>query len=339
MNKYQHLRYKVINKCLRDFDNYYGWRELADECIDEIVKLNGERETISRKTLYNDLAYIKSPDGYDMHIVTHKQGKNVYYRYEDPSFTIDKQPLAPNEIEKLKEAITTLSGISGRNEFDYIVDIIPRLESSLGVKIDATPIIAYQSNPDLKNNEYVDVLYQHIRNKRVLQIVYEPFNKDELIYCFHPYFLKQWNNRWFLFGLDPVIKKRDGYHPINVPIDRINNIEILDHVFIENKEIDFIGYFDDVVGVTKIKENKPTLISLKLNPFIANYLDTKPITSNQKKIKLNEDGFYYTSIKVRTNPELYSLLLSYGNGLEVVGPEEIRKEMQHRIDGMMKFYK
>jgi predicted DNA-binding transcriptional regulator YafY len=338
MNKHQHIRYKVINRCLRDFDNYYGWRELAEQCIDEIIKINGDRETISRKTIYNDLAYIKSPNGFNMEVITYNQGKNVYYRYEDPSITIDKQPLAPNEIEKLKEAISTLSGISGRNEFDYIIDIIPRLESSLGIKIDSTPIISYQSNPDLKNNHYVDELYQHIRNKRVLEIVYQPFNKEPVIHCFHPYFLKQSNNRWFLFGLDKEVRKHEGLHPVNLPIDRIQSITMLNKKYIPNTEIDFTTYFDDIIGTSKYKDRKSTLITLKLLPSIANYFDTKPITSNQKKIKIGEDGFYYTTIKVRPNNELYALLLSYGEGLEVISPEDVRAAMLQRVEKMKLLY-
>jgi predicted DNA-binding transcriptional regulator YafY len=108
--------------------------------------------------------------------------------------------------------------------------------------------------------------------------------------------------------------------------------------YIPNHEIDFNTYFDDIIGTSKYKDQKLTFITLKLSPFIANYFDTKPITSNQKKVKLNDDGFYYTSIKVRPNNELYALLLSYGEGLEVVSPPEVRIQMQLRIEKMNKMY-
>ncbi len=340
-NKNQMTRIKVINQCLRDFDNDYGWRDLQHECIDALPLINGEeRETISKKTIYNDLNYLRSSDGYNMEIETYKKGRNAYYRYTDPSMTIDKQPLSKSELELFKEALITLASISGRNEFDYFADILPRLETSLDVNLDESPIISYQSNTELKNADFVNILFKHIRNKKVLKIKYQKFN-EVLIqqYTFHPYFLKQYNNRWFLFGQDPEIRELYGYHPINLPLDRIENIEISDDDFIPNTEIDFVEYFDDIVGVTKRSDAEFTKIELKIHPNTAPYIHTKPLHPYQKKLTLNKnDGFYYTTLELYPNNELYSVLLSYGTGVEVISPTFIRDYINNKVIEMKEMY-
>ena len=54
-------------------------------------------------------------------------------------------------------------------------------------------------------------------------------------YEIHPYFLKQYNNRWFLFGLHPESWKHDW----NVAIDRIITVHESKVKFIPNEEIDW----------------------------------------------------------------------------------------------------
>jgi transcriptional regulator with XRE-family HTH domain len=51
--------------------------------------------------------------------------------------------------------------------------------------------------------EYIGDIYNAIVNQRVLRITYKPFTTNkELTFEIHPYHLKQFNNRWFLFGLN-----------------------------------------------------------------------------------------------------------------------------------------
>ncbi len=333
--KNQFLRIKVINKCLRDFDNLYDWRALEDSCADELTKAtNGQRVHITRKTIYNDIDYIKK--NYNVEIITSKIGRNAYYRYASEDMTIDDQPLGPSELERFKEAVLTLSTISGRNEFDFIADLLPRLETSLNVELEKYPIISYQKNDELFNGHLVNELYQYIRNKTVLIIEYKTFKGELLKYELHPYFLKQYNNRWFLFGFDKESHEQ-GLYPINLAIDRINSINPTKKKYRKN-DIDFIDYFEDIIGVTKYKNVKKEKIELRISPALFPYIRTKPLHPQQKTLKLGEDGCYYTSIQLRPNPEMYALFLGYGDGLAVMGPNNVVEEMKKKIKNMIENY-
>ena len=107
-------------------------------------------------------------------------------------------------------------------------------------------IIEYEYNPDLKGNKFIKNIYEAIINKVVLKIIYKPFEKKEQEFNLSPYYLKQYNNRWFLFGKDSNFSSIS-----NLPLDRIQSIERIGLQF-EKNPVDFegkmdYGYFDDIV--------------------------------------------------------------------------------------------
>lgn len=64
----------------------------------------------------------------------------------------------------------------------------------------------------------------------------------------NPYHLKQYNNRWFLFCFN------EEYQTIsNYPLDRIVSLEELNKEF-EPSTINWMDYFEDIIGVTKPEE-------------------------------------------------------------------------------------
>lgn len=337
MDKNQMLRQKVINNCLRDRNRQYRWSDLAFECTDALTdKAIAKKETLSKKTIHNDLNYIR--DNFDVEILEIKRGRYNYYTYADPGMSIDKQPLSSDELEKFKQAIATLSSISGRNEFDYIASILPRLETSLDVDIESKPVISYQSNDDLRNSDLIPDLFNHIRNEEVVKIIYEDFKGEVYQYTFHPYFLKQHNNRWFLFGLDENVRREHGYFPLNVPIDRIEKLEVIQEDYIQNNEIDFDDYFDNIMGVTKFSDQEEVIITFKVDRSFAHYIRTKPLHPYQKRLQLKDDNFYHSSLKLIPNNELYNTILSFGEKIEILSPPNVRNELAKRINKMNNLY-
>ena len=79
-----------------------------------------------------------------------------------------------------------------------------------------TPVIGYEKNPFLTGIENLSVLYNYIVNKQVVKIKYKHFTRGEMNHIMHPYYLKQYNNRWFLFG----ITERDKDGLTDLPLDR-----------------------------------------------------------------------------------------------------------------------
>jgi predicted DNA-binding transcriptional regulator YafY len=103
------------------------------------------------------------------------------------------------------------------------------------------PVIEFDNNPFLKGLEHLETLYSAILNKQVLSISYQAFTSKEVIqYTIHPYYLKSFNQRWFLFGYNP---ETDNY-PWNLAIDPIEGIETASKKYKVNNKIDCNEYFE-----------------------------------------------------------------------------------------------
>jgi hypothetical protein len=84
--------------------------------------------------------------------------------------------------------------------------------------------------------------------------------KKPVNYKMNPYFLKQYNKRWFLFGLNSFDKLL-----YTLPLDRIKKIDITKDDYIENTIVNFSEYFEDIIGVSRRLEDNPIKIKLMFN--------------------------------------------------------------------------
>ena len=255
----------------------------------------------------------------------------MYYRYADPDFSIEKVPVTPEEMDQLKETILMLNRFNGMPHFEWMEEILSKLEDKFHLKGAEDSVIGFEQNLDLKGLENITPLFEAIVNKQVLNIRYKSFKKNKPITCeVHPYYLKQYNNRWFLFGWNTEFGAIT-----NFALDRI---EAVSHMLGEYKPkpagLDFDEYFDDVVGVT-IPKGKVEHIVMRVAPDRYPYIKNKPLHPSQH----NYDKEFRVSIDVIPNNELIALLLSFGSQLEVLEPQNVREMMKEHVRTLNKFYK
>ncbi len=105
----------------------------------------------------------------------------------------------------------------------------------------------------------------------------------------------------------------------------------------QNDGIAFSEYFDDIIGVTLDSEAEPQQILLKVTNTLMPYIETKPLHGSQK-IKQRTTDFTLLSLDIIPNYELIALLLSYGDGIEVVEPTDFRKTIAEKVKSMYKKY-
>jgi len=135
---------------------------------------------------------MESEQGYSVPLEKNQDGRKVYYRYSDPNFSINNEPLNEAEAEQLKEALLTLNRFKGMPQFEWVNEIITRLQSSFNLVQNDRQIIEFEHNPFLKGLEQITDLYYAISYKKVLTIAYKSFRqKEQSIFNFHPYYLKQ----------------------------------------------------------------------------------------------------------------------------------------------------
>ena len=324
VNKNALLRYQVLDRCFRNTGRMYFWDDLLNECNDALMDFDPECGGIGRRQLFDDIRFMESEQGWSIALERIRYDRKVYYRYEDPSFSINNQPLNESEAEQIKAALQIFSRFSGTPQFAWVNEMIPMLETKFGLIERKNEVISYESNIDLKGLEYLTPLFNAIINERVLKIMYQDFrsqNPYELI--LYPYYLKQYNNRWFILGFN------ENHNQIyTLALDRIVSLEETNEDY-KPTDTDWDDYFYDMIGVTRQSGVEVCEVILKFSPEIAPYVITKPIHPSQIN-KIDSSGLEI-KIKVIPNHELENVILSYGEKVMVVTPQELKERIAERL--------
>ena len=270
---------------------------------------------------------MESEAGYSIELDKVKDGKKKYYRYSDKNFSINKQPLSLTEAEQLKDTIMMLNRFKGLPQFDWMEEVLARFEDTFKLKANVGSVVSFEQNPYLRGIEHFTSLFNAIINKQVLKIEYKASFGESQQYEIHPYFLKQYNNRWFLFGISQL----EGQNKLmNMAIDRIVGFEPMHQVeYIENKDIDFVEYFDDVIGVTVPNDKTIEKIRLKIDKARYSYIESKPIHPTQTVKEKNEE-YAVIELKLILNYEFETLLLGFADSVEILEPESLRETISSR---------
>jgi predicted DNA-binding transcriptional regulator YafY len=333
INKNAFIRYQTLDKCLRKQGRQFFIEDLLEECNKALLDHNPSSSGIQKRQVQYDIQFMESEAGWSCPIGRFKDGKRVFYRYEDPSYSIKNQPLNETEAEQIRSALQILSRFQGMPQFSWVNEMIPKLEQKFQLKTDSAKIISFDNNEYLTGIENLGSLFNYILYKKAISITYKSFKRDkEVIFAIHPYHLKQYNNRWFLFGLN------DETHSIyNLALDRIISISEANLPYIENSEIDFNEYFEEIVGVTKPAGVNPEVIKLQFSSEQAPYILTKPIHGSMKKISHDDNGLI-VSILVIPNYELSKLILSFGESVKVLQPQELKEIISKSTLESLKHY-
>lgn len=331
-NKNATIRYKALDRCFRNPGKKYFIEDLMEACNEALLEVAPDSSGVQKRQIYDDIKFMKDSKGFEAPIESFHEGKRKYYRYSDLSFSIDNQPLNELEAQQLRETLMTLSRFRGLPQFEWVEEMKVRLEQTLHLK-PQNEIISFEENPYLSGREFIGDLYNAIVNKQPLKITYHSFKKDDRqIIEIHPYFLKQYNNRWFLLGFNEKFGNIQ-----NLALDRIQSIATSSIPYRENEKFDFQEYFSDVIGVTIPENEKPIKITLKIMAALWPYVKTKPIHESQKRKEENE-SFAIIEVEIIPTFEFFSKILSLGAGVEVVKPDFVRRKIISEIDRMKENY-
>ena len=327
-NKHALIRYNVLNKCFSNKWKRYFIEDLIEVCSAELTDYNGVATTVSRRQILEDITFMRSESGYRAPIVSMKEGRRVYYRYDPIDFSIGSQPLNDSELEQLQLALATLNRVKGMPQLEWVNTVTTKLRSGLNLNpLQSSVAISFEENEFLKGLEYLEDLYQYIIRKQPLLIQYQGYKQENaIVYSIHPYYLKQYNNRWFLFGLNAELQSIQ-----NLALDRMVDIKEAAFSYIDST-IDFEEYFEDIVGVTNDEQESVRQVKIRLAQNIIPYIRSKPIHGSQK---IADDVL---KLEVKLNYELESLILSYGENMEVLEPIELKERITARVSKLFKFY-
>lgn len=321
------IRYKILDRCFRNPHKIFYFETLLDAVNEKLFENTGDKEGIKTRQLRDDIAFMRSSEGWSIELAELTDGKKKIYRYENLNFSINNAPLNEVEMDQFQSALQVLSQFEGMPQFEGIQAIVAKLKTDLKTTTNQKPFIGFDSSQDLKGIEHFSMLYNAVQNKTPLSITYKDFKSvDSSTFDFHPYYLKEYNNRWFLFGLHPESWKPDR----NVPIDRIVEVQLISIPFIENEFIDWQDYFSDMIGVSKPIDSEIENVVLHFNQLTGKYMENKSIHETQKHKWIDENTLE-VKIKVMVNYELERLILSYGESVIVLEPQHLKERIKSRL--------
>ncbi|MBR4647320.1 MAG: WYL domain-containing protein [Bacteroidales bacterium] len=336
-NKNATTRYKYLDELLSDKYHAYDIHDLTRLCNEKLTEDGWT--AVSQRCIEKDIYYIEYGP-FSAEIERYRQDGKRCLRYADPSFSIFQKSLTKEERHLLSEVLNTLGQFDGLDNFEWLGAMRAKLKLTEHPKA-----IIFAHNPYLQNSALLGELFNYVVNKVVIRIQYRSFNEDsDMIVLFHPYLLKQYNERWFLLGLD-----NDDGKIKSLALDRIKKLKQCTTISYRPCSTNISAMFEDIVGVT-LYENRPVeRIVFWVSDDAHPYVHTKPIHESQTPLRGNSalrlrnlhptlhNGAFY-SINCIENYELVRELSSFGAELVVITPESIRNKVMTRAKKMVDAY-
>ena len=162
INKKAQIRYLTLDKCLRNNGRLWTWQNLLEAVNDvlgeEINPKTKQPMKIAKTQLYEDLKDLEYRV-YNAPLKRNPDGKTVYYSYEDPNYSIQNAPLNETEAKQLKSALQVLSRFKGIPQFEFINEIIPAIESKLGLVSLEREVMSFENNLDYEGSKFITPLF------------------------------------------------------------------------------------------------------------------------------------------------------------------------------------
>ena len=347
IDKNKLIRYRVYDRCFSNFNVMYTRSMLRDKVNEELYQLGiieNKDEEVSQSTINHDIApadgnFVRDMDyfiEYGVELMAYKcsgiEGtkETTYYRYSKRGFSIWKTDLDETQLQQLQNALLMLQKFKGLPNLDWVNDLLDTLCKRYKISMPQTEaVVELDYNPDLVGlDSYFSPILDAIIQKRALAIeynsAYQSIDRDTI----HPYYIKEYNNRWFVFAWSEKDQRIN-----NMAIDRFISVEQSNAEYLP-KKVDFEAYFDDIIGVTRFDNVELQKVRLKFSPKRYQYVITKPLHPSQR----NYNNECEIIIEVYPNNELEALILSYGSDVTVLEPQSLKDSVSKKIRAMVANY-
>jgi len=265
-------------------------------------------------------------------------GAACYYypvdRYKELSEQVNN--LDSDDLLSLEMAISSLKSLKFVELSKDLKRIIKLFEKEKNKPLkDKREIVCLQSQNLNVDQQIFQKLFEAIKYQKVVEMEYQSFKtRDKRAeYIVHPYFLKQFNNRWFVIGYVEEEKKIE-----HLGIERIKKLKVnYKKPFNIKMTVTPKKYAEFLYGVSDWSK-KRVKVAAEFNAHRAPYFRTKPIMPNFTEQK-KKNGNIIFSFESKINKELVAEILSYGKDIEVLKPIELRNKIKSILQEGIKNYK
>ena len=202
-------------------------------------------------------------------------------------------------------------------------------------------------DPKLKSSDgkmkyKLDTLFRCIQKKRKVQFSYrKPGASRVQSYTVNPYALSLYEDDYYLTA---AFDSGKGYSdiPFNFRVKRMKKVEETE---LSARSISDIKILADGFGTADIKSYRRLMINLwsgaKAREVILKvlpHLSDSQLVLAADRVKENEEGSLTIFTKVIINTGFYQTLARYGDGVEMVRPEEVRQGYVEFLKNVLRVY-
>lgn len=263
----------------------------------------------------------------------------------------DGQEIPERTFHKWRIAVEELFGLDivneGRGDYRYYIEnadelsngnlrswlfntlsVSTLLQANLGMK----ERILLEEIPEGK--EYLPVIIEAMKNNVQLIMTYQSYWRDEEhTFEVEPYCLKLFRQRWYLVARSAYYNKVLIY-----ALDRVRQLQATEVRFTYPKDFQPDEYFDGCFGIIAGDGTKVETVRLKASAGQANYLRSLPLHHSQEETERN-DAFSIFTLRIRPTFDFIQELLRQGEGVEVLSPVWLRKEVAGMAERIWNKYK
>lgn len=129
VNKNALIRYKTIDRCLRNKYRRWTLDDLVKACSDALYEMEGITRGVSVRTVQADIQVMRSDKlGYEAPIEVY-DGK--FYRYVDENYSISNSPLDTDMCDFISDALDKLRQFETIMPVNELGDVLTRVKQKL----------------------------------------------------------------------------------------------------------------------------------------------------------------------------------------------------------------
>lgn len=176
--------------------------------------------------------------------------------------------------------------------------------------------IILDSRTELDGMESFVPLMKAINKKQEVAFKHFKYETEEESHQqIQPYFLKEFERRWYVVGK----RVSDGARRV-YGLDRISELEVLRQRFTKDDRFQLDQYTDSV-GLKLIGDELHT-IRLQFSRHIGHYIQSLPIHKSQTLIQKTATSMVF-ELTCRLTYELFNLIMKYGAEVKVLSPDSL----------------
>jgi proteasome accessory factor B len=180
-------------------------------------------------------------------------------------------------------------------------------------------------------SELIDTLRSAAEERKEARLLYRADSDTNAIHRdVHPYGVVYHRGSLYLVALDAAQGRIKHYK-----VDRVEEVEVLARPFALPEGFDLASHMASSFGV--YRDGEPITIQVRFAPSVARYVREAKWHESQE-LTPQADGGVLATFKVSGSEEIKRWILGFGAKAEIVGPEELRRQVAEELRAMLSSY-